>query len=83
MFKKVLFILFCLSFFVLKAQKKYDPLKSKDTIAQNKWVDSVYNNLTIDEKIGQLFMVAAYSNKDEKHEKFILNLIEKYHIGRT
>ena len=81
MFKKVLLILFCISFFVLKAQKKYDPLKTKDTIAQNKWVDSVYNNLTIDEKIGQLFMVAAYSNKDEKHEKFILNLIEKYHIG--
>ena len=27
------------------------------------WADSVIENLTIDEKIGQLFMVIAYSNK--------------------
>jgi hypothetical protein len=28
-------------------------------------VDSVYNAMTFDEKVGQLFMVAAYSNKDD------------------
>jgi hypothetical protein len=32
-----------------------------------KWVDSVYNAMTFDEKLGQLFMVAAYSNKDDAH----------------
>jgi hypothetical protein len=30
-------------------------------------VDSVYNAMTFDEKMGQLFMVAAYSNKDDAH----------------
>jgi hypothetical protein len=30
-------------------------------------VDSVYNAMTFDEKVGQLFMVAAYSNKDDAH----------------
>jgi hypothetical protein len=29
-------------------------------------VDSVYNAMTFDEKVGQ-FMVAAYSNKDDAH----------------
>lgn len=64
----------------LKAQST-DPLKAKDTLAQNKWVDTLLNKMTIDEKIGQLFMVQAYSNKDEKHSVFIEDLIEKHHIG--
>lgn len=64
----------------LNAQIK-DPLLTKDFIAQQKWVDTLLNNMTIEEKIGQLFMVAAYSNKDEKHEEFISGLIKNYHIG--
>jgi len=58
-----------------------DPLRAKDSLAQNKWVNNLLDNMTIDEKIGQLFMVAAYSNKDEIHENFISNLINEYHIG--
>ena len=45
------------------------------------WADSVIENLTIDEKIGQLFMVIAYSNKSENHKKEISRLIKKYKIG--
>ena len=45
------------------------------------WADSVIENLTIDEKIGQLFMVIAYSNKSENHKKEISRLIKKHKIG--
>jgi len=45
------------------------------------WVDSLMQVMTIDEKIGQLFMVAAYSNKDATHVKEIETLIKKYQIG--
>ena len=45
------------------------------------WVDSVFNSLTDDEKIGQLFMIAAYSNKDKNHEDYLKMLIEDYGIG--
>ena len=38
-------------------------------------------NLTIDEKIGQLFMVIAYSNKSKEHKKEISRLIKKHKIG--
>ena len=48
---------------------------------QTQWVDSVLNSMSINEKIGQLFMVAAYSNKDQTHINKINNLISKYHIG--
>jgi len=50
-------------------------------IQQEKWVDSVYATMSLDEKIGQLFMVAAYSNKDEKHYKEIDNLVKEQHVG--
>jgi beta-glucosidase-like glycosyl hydrolase/CubicO group peptidase (beta-lactamase class C family) len=81
MIKKLLLLVLCLNLGSLQAQKKFDPLKTKDSIAQNKWVDSIFNGMTVDEKIGQLFMVAAYSNKNAAHEKEILSLIEKYHLG--
>ncbi|WP_426063168.1 glycoside hydrolase family 3 N-terminal domain-containing protein [Flavobacterium sp. DSP2-3-1] len=47
----------------------------------NKWVDSVYNAMTLEEKLGQLFMVAAYSNKDSAHIKAIEKLILDHKIG--
>lgn len=80
MIKKILFVFLILSFWYSKAQGS-DPLKDSNEIAQKKWVDSMYSAMTIDEKIGQLFMVQAYSNLDEKHSVGIDSLIEKYHIG--
>lgn len=49
--------------------------------SQNRWVDSVFKSLTPRERLAQLFMVAAYSNKDMKHVREIHELIEKYNIG--
>jgi beta-N-acetylhexosaminidase len=47
------------------------------------WADSLFQNMTLDQKIGQLFMVAAWS--DPKHAsynpKVIQSLISNYHIG--
>ncbi len=45
------------------------------------WADSVLKTLTPDERIAQLFMVAAYSNKDKKHVNEIRKLIRQYKIG--
>ena len=55
--------------------------QKKSNLSQEVWVDSVYNQLSFDEKVGQLFMVAAYSNKDEAHNKSIDKLVEEYKIG--
>ena len=45
------------------------------------WVDSVFNSLTPDERLAQLFMVAAYSNKDSAHVKSLEKLIRENKIG--
>jgi len=45
------------------------------------WADSVLASLSQEERIAQLFMVAAYSNKDELHKQQITDLVEQYKIG--
>ncbi|MBB3696933.1 hypothetical protein KMW28_22185 [Flammeovirga yaeyamensis] len=45
------------------------------------WVIETFHQMTLDEKIGQLFQVAAFSNRDDDHVKEITQLIEKYHLG--
>lgn len=80
MIKKILFLFLLLNCTILEAQN-LDPLQTKDAKVQTKWVDSILNKMTIDEKIGQLFMVQAYSNKDENHSASIESLIKDYHIG--
>ncbi|MGB0525663.1 MAG: glycoside hydrolase family 3 N-terminal domain-containing protein [Flammeovirgaceae bacterium] len=49
--------------------------------AQEAWVEKTFQSLSEDERIGQLFMVAAYSNKDAAHVRTIQNLVTKHHIG--
>jgi len=53
----------------------------KDTDAQKLWVDSLYNTMTLDEKLGQLFMVQAYSNKDSLHVSSVEKLIKENKVG--
>ena len=45
------------------------------------WVDSVFNSLTPDQRIGQLFFAAAYSNLGKNHVDAITENINKYQIG--
>ena len=45
------------------------------------WINNIYHSLTLEEKIGQLFMVAAYSNKNEKHVQELEKLVTENHIG--
>ncbi len=45
------------------------------------WVDSVFAALTPEQRIGQLFMVPAYSNKSMTENKGVTDLIDKYNVG--
>ena len=57
-------------------QKVKLPVLTKD-----QWVDSIMKTMTIDQKIGQLFMVRAHSDKGADHIRSIKNLITTYKIG--
>lgn len=43
--------------------------------------EKLLSEMTLEEKIGQLFMPSAYSNKGDAHLKETLENIQKYHLG--
>ena len=81
MIKKAFLLLLIALTHIIQAQQIEDPLLAKNSEAQTKWVDSLMQNMSVDEKLGQLFMVQAYSNKDAKHQQYITSMIKKYHVG--
>lgn len=72
----VFFIVFYMIFANAQQRKDVamDPVKRK-------WVDSVYNKLTDRERIGQLFMVAAYSGGKDYNENQIKQMLDSRQIG--
>ncbi|GAA4315349.1 glycoside hydrolase family 3 N-terminal domain-containing protein [Nibribacter koreensis] len=51
------------------------------SLQEQRWVDSVYQSLTPQQKLGQLFMVAAYSNSGQTHVREVEQLVSQYGIG--
>ncbi|HAF78353.1 MAG TPA: beta-N-acetylglucosaminidase [Maribacter sp.] len=68
--------LFCYS--VLSAQ---NPLVTSDSLGQQAWVNSQYAQMSLDEKLGQLFMVSVASNQSKQATDKIKNLIVQEHLG--
>lgn len=69
---------------VQKEKIQKTPKKRKEPVLvlpENAWVDSTLQSMSIEEKIGQLFMVATFSNKDESHYRYVDRLINDFHIG--
>ncbi|MFL5763404.1 MAG: glycoside hydrolase family 3 N-terminal domain-containing protein [Bacteroidia bacterium] len=80
--KKVFLLIFSLSVFISLGFIPKPPVQDPPFYLSNtRWADSVFKSLTPDERISQLFMVAAYSNKDKAHVKEIKELVDKYKIG--
>ena len=46
-----------------------------------KYADSLYAKLSMDERIGQLYIVVLYTNKDQNHISGVRKLVEQERIG--
>lgn len=79
--KNIFTYLFILIFANLSAQ--YFPKNAPKNLEQKaeKHADSLYQKLSLDEKIGQLYIVALYNNRGEEEIRKIRNLVEKEKIG--
>ena len=62
---KILFRIYFLFPITLIGQS--DPLLDNNLVGQQKWVDSIYSELTLDQKIGQLFMPMVFTERDSSH----------------
>jgi beta-N-acetylhexosaminidase len=45
------------------------------------WVDSLYQSMSVEERIGQLIMIRAHSDKDALYEQQVEDLIRNYKVG--
>lgn len=79
--KNIFFAFFSLLNINVFAQ--YFPKNGDERLNQKaeKYADSLYQNLSLDEKIGQLYIVALYNNRGEEEIQKIRNLVEKEKIG--
>ena len=73
-------VLFCFSL-ITKAQYQPKNISSAEIEKANQWVSKTYNALSQDEKLGQLFIVALYTNKDEAHINGVRNIVVNEKIG--
>lgn len=62
-----------------KVVRKSYPIQT--SLSDDQWAKEKLSNMTLEEKIGQFFMVSAYSNRDEAHLKEIENLVTKEKVG--
>jgi len=80
--KKLLITSLLLILFNLGFAQQINPLiVENDQVSQKKWVDSIYNSMSIQEKIGQLFMVDVFSKSPKAKIDKIDSLIKNQHIG--
>ncbi|MCC6814806.1 MAG: serine hydrolase [Saprospiraceae bacterium] len=56
-------------------------LFAQNLVEKDEWVKNRFNSLSLDEKIGQLFIARAYGKDDTDHIKSIEDLIKNYYVG--
>ncbi|WP_223601875.1 glycoside hydrolase family 3 protein [Chryseobacterium sp. GVT01B] len=82
--KKLLYTsLFIVALISPKVNAQYQPKNSskEDLKKAQQWVDKTYKNLSQDEKLGQLFIVALYTNKGEDYISQVRNIVANDKIG--
>jgi beta-glucosidase-like glycosyl hydrolase/CubicO group peptidase (beta-lactamase class C family) len=57
-----------------------EPGPSPD-LAAMEWVDAIYNDMSPDERVGQLIWLRAHSDKGPDHVAFVEKMIREYHVG--
>lgn len=81
MHKSLLVLLFILGCTPVIAQQMSPLVVENDLENQQIWVDSVYDSMSLQEKVGQLFMVDVFSRDPKAKTDKIKRLITQYHIG--
>ena len=67
----------------LFAKGKIEPgiYKHADKQRMQQWVDSVYNSMTQDEKIGQLIIIHVTGDNTDANKRRINNLVQNVYAG--
>jgi len=58
-----------------------EPIDPPFLSADTSWVNARMKTMSLDEKIAQMLMIQAYSNRGEDHLAELVKLVSKYHVG--
>lgn len=58
-----------------------DPLIAPDSLGQATWVDSLYDSMSLDEKLGQLFMLSVASDQSKAATDHIKAMVRDQKLG--
>ena len=84
-FRKAFFAILTILYFVVPASAQSKKKQRRPDVdiaaARSRWVDSIYTGLSEEERIGQLFMVAAYSGGKNYNEEQVTTLLNAHQVG--
>lgn len=67
--------------FTISAQSAYQANLDETNPEEAAWVDAIFNSLSPDERLGQLFMMRAHSNLGADHVAAVEQFIREHHVG--
>ncbi|MCC8358696.1 glycoside hydrolase family 3 N-terminal domain-containing protein [Salinimicrobium sediminilitoris] len=74
--------LFLASFLITQISfSQTSPLIAEDVEQQRQWVDSIYDAMTLKEKVGQLFMIDVFSSDPPSKIEKAKELVEQHYVG--
>lgn len=79
--KKLILAIIIFSCIINQAQYTPKNFSEADKKEAKDWTDATYQSLSEDQKLGQLFIVALYTNKGIDHINEVRNLVSKEQIG--
>ena len=78
---RILYVFLFLFISAPYAHGQENPLIVKDSLLQRQWVDATYEKMSLDEKLGQLFMVMVTSDQDRAGIERTKRLVRDQHLG--
>ena len=63
------------------SEKDSSFVAAEDAPSPSDWVEEQLSGMTLEQKVAQLIMIEAYSNRGPEHKAEISSIIEKYGIG--
>lgn len=72
-----------LSVFSSFSKDRIEPLmmKNADKLKMRQWVDSVYNQMSLDERIGQLIIIHVNGDNGAANRQKLVSLVKDQHVG--
>ena len=77
--RKLIILLYLAIFLAGQATAKEKPGFLK--YSNDQWVDSLMKTLTLDQKIGQLFIIQAYSTQKSQKTEELIKQINQFQVG--